>query len=104
MAELRMPLAGVVLNRVHRELGRAGDPDDVDAMTRLVARAVGAAVAPGLVANFVAYETLARGEHLRIEQFRSGLPRRTPVVTVPNFARDVHDLATLAAMHAHLFG
>jgi anion-transporting ArsA/GET3 family ATPase len=104
MAELRMPLKGVVLNRVHRELGRAGDPDDVDAMTHIVARAVGAAAAPGLVANFVGYETLARGEHLRIEQFRSGLPRRTPVATVPNFARDVHDLAALAAMHTHLFG
>jgi hypothetical protein len=23
---------------------------------------------------------------------------------VPNFARDVHDLAGLAAMHPHLFG
>ena len=27
-----------------------------------------------------------------------------PVVRVPNFARDVHDLAGLAAMHPHLFG
>jgi hypothetical protein len=26
------------------------------------------------------------------------------MVTVPNFSRDVHDLATLAAMHPHLFG
>jgi hypothetical protein len=25
-------------------------------------------------------------------------------VRVPNFARDVHDLASLAAMHPHLFG
>jgi hypothetical protein len=32
------------------------------------------------------------------------LPKRVPMVVVPNFSRDVHDLATLAAMHPHLFG
>ncbi|MGH7893171.1 MAG: ArsA family ATPase [Candidatus Binatia bacterium] len=107
MSGLGMPLKGVVLNRVHPELRAAGrgeiDPDDREAVTRLVARVVGTAEAAGLAANFVDYQTLARGEQLRIEQFRTGLPTATPVVSVPNFARDVHDLATLAAMHAHLF-
>ena len=56
-----------------------------------------------LAENFVDYQVLARGESLRLEQFQSGLPRGIPVVKVPNFARDVHDLASLAAMHAHLF-
>ena len=57
-----------------------------------------------LAENFIAYQALARGESLRIEQFRVGLPRGVPVVQVPNFARDIHDLASLAAMHAYLFG
>jgi len=39
-----------------------------------------------------------------LEMFRASLPRAVPVVQVPNFARDVHDLASLAEMHAHLFG
>jgi hypothetical protein len=26
-----------------------------------------------------------------------------PLLLVPNFARDVHDLASLAAIHPHLF-
>jgi anion-transporting ArsA/GET3 family ATPase len=108
MAELRMPLKGVVMNRVHAELRpekRAKmDPDDVDAVKRLVARHVGAADSAALVENFADYQTLARGEQLRIEQFRTGLPKRVPFVVVPNFARDVHDLAALAAMHPHLFG
>jgi len=108
MAELGMPLKGVVLNRVHAEYGAARrreiDPDDADAVRELVARAVGPAAAPALSENFSDYQTLARGEHLRIEQFRTALPRRTPVVLVPNFARDVHDLGGLAGMHAHLFG
>jgi anion-transporting ArsA/GET3 family ATPase len=114
MSELRMPLKGVVLNRVHHEFrparrGRRGaevGPEDVQEIAAVVERALGGR--PGdaeeLAANFADYQALARGESLRIEQFRAGLPRRVPVVTVPNFARDVHDLAALAAMHAHLFG
>jgi anion-transporting ArsA/GET3 family ATPase len=107
MAELRMPIKGVVMNRVHAELHaprRGGvDPDDSDAVLRLMTPIAGAA-ATDLCANFAAYQTLARGEHLRIEQFRSDLPARVPVAVVPNFTRDVHDLATLASMHPHLFG
>jgi len=112
MAALRMPLKGVVLNRVHAEFrparrGRGRDeigPEEVEQVADLVAQIVGAPEAQELAANFVDYQALARGESLRIEQFRAGLPRGVPVVHVPNFARDVHDLASLAGMHAHLFG
>jgi anion-transporting ArsA/GET3 family ATPase len=112
MAELRMPLKGVVLNRVHHEFrprgrGRRRDevgPEDVDELAGLVTRSVPGLEARELAENFVDYQTLARGETLRLEQFRLGLRRAVPVVEVPNFARDVHDLASLAAMHPHLFG
>jgi anion-transporting ArsA/GET3 family ATPase len=114
MGELRMPLKGVVLNRVHHEFrpsrrGRRGGevgPEEVHELASFVERALGgrASDAAELAANFADYQALARGESLRIEQFRAGLPHRVPVVSVPNFARDVHDLAALAAMHAHLFG
>ena len=113
MGELRMPLKGVVLNRVHHEfntgpgaeqLAEIG-PEDVEEVASMVAQALGGreAEARDLAANFADYQVLARGESLRIEQFRAGLPRRVPLVAVPNFARDVHDLRALAAMHAHLF-
>ncbi len=114
MAELRMPLKGVVLNRVHAEFrpsggrGRRGEvgPEELDEVTAMVARALGrsSGAARELAENFVDYQALARGESLRIEQFRHGLPARVPVVQVPNFARDVHDLSSLASMHGHLFG
>lgn len=114
MSGLRMPLKGVVLNRVHREFRPPGrgpraaelGPEDVDEVAAAVETALGgrAAEARELAANFADYQALARGESLRIEQFRAGLPRRVPLVAVPNFARDVHDLAALAAMHPHLFG
>jgi len=115
MAALRMPLRGVVLNRVHADTGsgrgrNAGGldagPEDVARIAALVGRAIGdrGATPRALAENFVDYQALARGELLRIEQFRSGLQRGVPVALVPNFARDVHDLASLAAMHPHLFG
>src|SRR5207249_3816302 len=78
--------------------------EDVEQVADVVAQIVGAPEARELAANFVDYQVLARGESLRIEQFRAGLPRGVPVVHIPNFARDVHDLASLAGMHAHLFG
>jgi anion-transporting ArsA/GET3 family ATPase len=113
MGELRMPLAGVVLNRVHSEYrpGRRGGqrrelgPEEVDEVRqRLEAALGGNGDARALAENFADYQALARGESLRIEQFRAGLPRRVPLVQVPNFARDVHDLTALAGMHAYLFG
>jgi anion-transporting ArsA/GET3 family ATPase len=114
MAELRMPLKGVVVNRVHREYrppgrGRGGrgepGPEEVESVRRLVEPIVGDAdAAARLAENFVDYQRLAFGECLRLEMFRTGLPKNIPVVRVPNFPRDVHDLAGLAAMHPHLFG
>jgi anion-transporting ArsA/GET3 family ATPase len=108
MAELRMPLKGVVFNRVHREYrpprrGEVG-PEDVARVEETIARVLGSgADARALAENFAAYQALARGESLRLEMFRGGLPRGVPVALVPNFARDVHDLASLAAMHGPLF-
>jgi anion-transporting ArsA/GET3 family ATPase len=112
--EMKMSLKGVVFNRVHQEF--AADPQKFSGAT--VARgdeaviraalaeagAVGGAHAEWLARNFVDYQLLARGEALRMEQFRGGLPRRTPFITVPNFETDLHDLAGLASMHSYLFG
>jgi hypothetical protein len=72
---------------------------------RLVEPIVGDAdTAARLAENFTDYQRLAFGESLRLEMFRTGLPKGVPAVHVPNFPRDVHDLAGLAAMHPYLFG
>jgi anion-transporting ArsA/GET3 family ATPase len=113
MRAMHMPLGGVVFNRVHEEF--AADPrafragtvtrgDEDHVRSALVAAGLPAAQASWLAANFVDYQLLARGEALRLEQFRTGLSRRVPFVTVPNFDTDVHDLASLTRMHAYLFG
>jgi anion-transporting ArsA/GET3 family ATPase len=113
MKGMQMPLGGVVFNRVHEELpadpaafraGTVARVDEDDVRAALLDGGVAAAHASWLAANFVDYQLLARGEALRMEQFRSGLPRRLPFVTVPNFDTDLHDLASLVRMHAYLFG
>jgi anion-transporting ArsA/GET3 family ATPase len=112
MKGMQMPLGGVVFNRVHEEF--AADPavfaggdvtrgDEADVAAALVAAGVPEAQVPWLAANFVDYQQLARGEALRLEQFRAGISRRVPFVTVPNFDTDLHDLASLTRMHAYLF-
>jgi hypothetical protein len=112
MRALHMPLKGVVFNRVHAEF--PADPalfpaetvtraDEPVVAAQLAAANVPAAHVPWLTSNFVDYQLLARGEALRMEQFRHGLPRRAPFVTVPNFDSDLHDLTGLARMHRYLF-
>jgi len=102
---LHMPLKGVVFNRVHDEF--SGDPKaqgDEAAVEEAVADAgVDAETARWLARNFVDYQMLARGEALRMEQFRGGLSRKVPFVTVPNFDSDLHDVAGLRRMHHFLF-
>jgi len=116
---LRMPLRGVIFNRVHEEIpadpatfagatvGRADTvarADEARIEDALVAAGIAPAHVGWLARNFVDYQLLARGEALRMEQFRAGMPARTPFVTVPNFDTDLHDVLGLARMHRHLFG
>ena len=113
MKALHMPLKGVVFNRVHDEF--PADPalfpaetvtraDEPIVAAQLEAAGVPPAHLPWLTSNFVDYQLLARGEALRMEQFRRGLPRRAPFVTVPNFESELHDLTGRTRMHRHLFG
>ncbi|MEO6028713.1 MAG: ArsA-related P-loop ATPase [Candidatus Binatia bacterium] len=113
MKGMEMPLGGVVFNRVHEEMnvdpaafrgGTVARVDEDEVRAALLDGGVPAGHASWLAANFVDYQLLARGEALRMEQFRSGLPRKLPFVTVPNFDTDLHDLASLVRMHAYLFG
>ncbi|MET0151834.1 MAG: ArsA-related P-loop ATPase [Candidatus Binatia bacterium] len=115
MAALGMPLRAVVFNRVHEEFTapidradfprgdiRGGDQERVAAcLTR------SGLWPPGLVerlaANFVAYQDVARGDAMRLELFTAGLRRQVPIVRVPNFSTDLHDLGGLARLHPYLF-
>jgi len=97
--EHSIALRAVIFNRVQRDLGLGFGVDERRHLESLVERAVkGAATRQALVDNLIAYETQARGDQLRLEAFRAQLPARLPVSTVPNFERDVHDIADLRRM------
>jgi anion-transporting ArsA/GET3 family ATPase len=113
MAARRMPLKGVVMNRVRPFVADA-DSDDPRELAARIAPAIAsldehgaageASLAERLARNFVAYQARARGDALRIEMFRQGLPRGVPIVQVPNLPADIHDLHGLIDLHPYLFG
>jgi len=128
MSARGMPLKGVVMNRVHPHLELADGDGTVEAIAALLAPRLAASstavpprgkrraatggeasVAPALTLaqrlalNFVAYQARARGDVLRMEMFRQGLPRGVPLVQVPNLPSDIHDLAGLLLLHPYLF-
>jgi anion-transporting ArsA/GET3 family ATPase len=115
MNELGMPLRAVVLNRMHPEFTEPIDrrdfpegaitSDDAEGVERVLRRAGidSPVLARRLARCFADYQALARGDGLRAEQFVAGLPRRIPVVQVPSFSSDLHDVGALCKMHPYLF-
>jgi anion-transporting ArsA/GET3 family ATPase len=103
LGELSITLRAMVLNRVHDEAVTDLRRLDEEWLRGLVQKAVKRADrSERLVENFLRYETQARGDHLRMEAFRSQLPGRPAVAIVPNFEEDLHDLDGLRRMLPHL--
>jgi anion-transporting ArsA/GET3 family ATPase len=110
MAEKGMPLKGVVMNRVH-ELPGALDPqprlDGVEealtAMAEQERLPNPAALAGTLAGTWKDYVYRARGDALRIELFRAGLPSELPVAQIPDLSSDIHDIQGLRSLHMYLF-
>jgi anion-transporting ArsA/GET3 family ATPase len=133
MSTRGMPLRGVVMNRMHPHVALGDGDGSLDAITALIAdqlaalrperdgkttaattstkaprRAAAAKNGAALLAerlarNFVAYQARARGDEVRMEIFRQGLPRGVPLVQVPNLRSDIHDVAGLLQLHPFLF-
>lgn len=102
--DLGIPLKAVVFNRVHRDFGQTQGAERLLPLADLLRQAVGdAAVAARLCSNFDRYETLGRGDAVRIEAFRAQILRPVATAEVPNFNADVHSIAGLSLMHPYLF-
>jgi anion-transporting ArsA/GET3 family ATPase len=96
-------LRGVVFNRVQNELAADLGAPDQDEIDKVLKRAITSApIRRRLFENFLRYEVQARGDQLRIENFRSQLPASVPVATVPNFEEDLHDIKGLRRLHEYL--
>jgi anion-transporting ArsA/GET3 family ATPase len=101
--ELGMSLRGVVFNRAHREFtsGRRALAKELPVL--LDGLLAEPAAMAALVDNFNHYESLGRGDGLRMESFRRLLPKTIAVAEVPNLNSDVHSVAGLCALHPFLF-
>ncbi|HVM96735.1 MAG TPA: ArsA-related P-loop ATPase [Candidatus Acidoferrales bacterium] len=104
IGDLGMSLRAVILNRVHSEIGGARKTTDNEKLVGLLRRlGAGESLAGSLAQNLELYESLGRGDTLRVEAFRRQLKANVPVAAVPNFTSDVHSLAGLRSMHPYLF-
>jgi anion-transporting ArsA/GET3 family ATPase len=100
-AELRaaeMPLAAVIVNRVHLDRPDPADPAAVAAELRPL---IGDRVARAVAANLADFQILARRDAANVERLRAALDIEPALV--PHLAGDVHDLPGLAAVAGHLF-
>jgi anion-transporting ArsA/GET3 family ATPase len=98
----RMHLGGAIVNRVHEDALDGEDPADLPA---LLADEVG--LAPALarrVAGVFADEhALALRDHANVALLAERLGADVPLLRVPLLDGDVHDVAGLVRLHAHLF-
>ena len=102
LADGGLPFAGVVVNRFHHDL--AGDIETTALTAQLAELLDGdAALADRVVANFADYHRLAARDTLSLSRL-TGRLNGEPVLTVPQFDGEIHDVAGLVRVHAYLFG
>jgi anion-transporting ArsA/GET3 family ATPase len=108
MLALGMPLKGVVMNRIHPVPAggeHSHDPESIVAALAPLARcAVSDECVRWIAENYINSCTIARAEEVRREAFESGLGSDVARIAVPEFDRDVHDLAALMAVADRLCG
>jgi anion-transporting ArsA/GET3 family ATPase len=92
-----LPFAGVIVNRFHEQL-----PDGDGASLAELATALGDDLATRVLANLADYRVLATRDAANIAHLRAELDSE-PVLQVPRFDDDVHDVSGLLQMHEFLF-
>jgi anion-transporting ArsA/GET3 family ATPase len=94
-----LPFAGAVVNRVHHDVLGAAEPDDLAAA---LAAELGASLGGRVLQNLHDYHLLARRDERNIARLRRELGRR-PLLAVPHFDDDVHDIDGLLQVQRYLF-
>jgi anion-transporting ArsA/GET3 family ATPase len=92
-----LPVAALVVNRVHPRFGKGLGP----AARKRAKAAVGTPLA-GLTRNLAEFRTMADGEERHLVDLAERV-KPAPVARVPFLAHDVHDLDTLAEIASYLF-
>jgi anion-transporting ArsA/GET3 family ATPase len=99
LRESGMPFGAAIVNRVHEGIHEiAGGDDVVDDLVALLGDKLGRRVA----SNFADYRRIGERDRANVERLADEL-RGDPLIQVPLFDDDVHDLGGLAAVAEHLF-
>jgi anion-transporting ArsA/GET3 family ATPase len=94
-----LPFAGVVVNRFHHDLR---DRDSVDGLGGALTGALGDELAARVIANLADYHVLAERDATNIARLRAALDSE-PLLLVPQFDEDIHDVEGLLRMREFLF-
>jgi anion-transporting ArsA/GET3 family ATPase len=94
-----LPLAGIVVNRMHHDLLAGAEPGDLTSeLDGLLEPELAARVAQ----NFGDYHVLARRDERNVVRLAAELEHQ-PLLLVPHLDDDVHDIAGLLRVHRYLF-
>lgn len=94
-----LPFAGVIVNRVHHDI--VGDIEAGEVVAQLAPDVTGA-LATRVAENFADYHRLARRDRRNVALLARELEGE-PLLLVPRFDDDVHDVSGLLAVHRYLF-
>jgi len=94
-----LPFGGVIVNRVHHDLLGELDPGQVHAQ---LPDQLGADLSTRVIENLRDYHVLAQRDERNIARLARGLGE-PPMLLVPHFDDDVHDIEGLLRVHRYLF-
>jgi len=98
--EANLPFAGVVINRFHHDLGSGESSEELESE---LASLVGADLAARLVSNLSDYHVLAARDAANVARLERELVDGEPLLPVPQFDDDIHDVAGLLRVQEYLF-
>jgi anion-transporting ArsA/GET3 family ATPase len=102
LAEGGLPFAGAVINRFHHDL--AGDVESTGLVRELTQRLDGDGdLAARIAVSFADSRRLAVRDAASLAQLTAELDGE-PILTVPQFDGEIHDVAGLVRLHGYLFG
>jgi anion-transporting ArsA/GET3 family ATPase len=100
LAAAGMERAAVIVNRVHRDGLEGHTAREVQA---LLSDELGERLAARVAHNLADFDVLASRDRASVERLEGALGDREPIL-IPHLDQDIHDLAGLARIAAHLFG
>ena len=118
LIDYEMPFCGLIINRVHTDIGSDAGIDrlieraDLEELADKIGGALGRktdekkamrALVTGMTRNFEAFRDLAAADSENISRLTEHIDEEAPVRIVPFFDRDIYDIDGLLRINEHVF-